>query len=113
MITGELQSLPEVFQRLLVQSFLDIRRGQTEIAFSQSAPIAAQAVTLQCAMRVVPGDWILADAAIDTRQRSVNSACFSALFRQIPLRGFQESHGLWMIAVVVVSKSDLYAQPGT
>src|SRR5438876_7486691 len=81
MIADELQRLAKVFQRRFVLTFMDVGRSETEVRFSQPAPIARLSITLQSAMRVVAPDRIFTDAAINACQGGVHRADLYAFFR--------------------------------
>ena len=66
----------------------------------------------QRAISVIQRDRVLADAAVDPRQGSINRSIiwFWFIFGRFENRAFEDLDRLGMISVVIVSEADLYLE---
>src|SRR5262249_17336832 len=108
-ITDKLQRLLEGLQGRFIFTFKQLGEGDPEVSFGQSAPVSGAAIMIESALRVVAGDRVFVDAAIDTRQRKIDR---SEMWRGVTLRSFpqcgvQNSDRFGRIARVVVRKTNV------
>src|SRR5262245_7974758 len=73
-IADEFESLLQILEAGFVISLLDVGHADAEVRFRQATPTARLTKIFQRLLRIIAGDWIFADAAVDTRQGGVNMA---------------------------------------
>src|ERR1051326_2526354 len=111
MIADQLQRLVEIVEARFVITFVNVGDTNAEIRFRQSAPVAILTKTFQSSLRIITLNRVLADRAIDARQGSINmTRIYRAALPVIAQSRLQHRDRFRMIAVVVVSESDLNAK---
>src|SRR5205823_6059349 len=111
-LADELYGLLEILQRALVVPLVRVGVGESEVALGQAAPVARAAVVFECLVRVVAGDGVFVNRAVDARQRRVDVA--ELRVRAAALRGraqlsVEDGDGLRVVAHVVVREAELDA----
>jgi hypothetical protein len=108
MIANKFLSLSEVLKTSFVVALLNVGYSNTKVRLCKPAPVTALSKILECALCVITGNWIFTNRSISTRKSRVDVAELdAAAFGVVTKRRFEHCDGFGVIAVVVVSQTEL------